>query len=82
MPAAEIDRRVRALNPWPGTAATLDGRPLKILKGRPAEGSGKPGTILKVASEGLLVGTAKGAYLVEEVQLPGRRPMPARQLLP
>jgi methionyl-tRNA formyltransferase len=82
VPAAEIDRQVRALNPWPGTAATLDGRPLKILRGRPADGSGKPGTILKVTSEGLLVGTVKGAYLVEEVQLPGRRPMPARQLLP
>jgi methionyl-tRNA formyltransferase len=82
VPAVEIDRRVRALNPWPGTAATLDGRALKILRGRPAEGSGKPGAILKVAGEGLLVATAKGAYLVEEVQLPGRRPMPARQLLP
>src|SRR6202165_219285 len=82
LPAAEIDRRVRGLDPWPGTAATLADRPLKVLRGRPAEGSGKPGEILRASADGLLVGTGSGAYLVEEVQLPSRRPMPARQLLP
>jgi methionyl-tRNA formyltransferase len=82
LPAAEIDRRVRGLDPWPGTTATLADRPLKVLRGRPAEGSGKPGEIIAVSGDGLLVGTGSGAYLVEEVQLPSRRPMPARQLLP
>ena len=82
LPAAEIDRRVRGLDPWPGTAATLADRPLKVLRGRPAEGSGKPGEIIKAGSDGLLVATGDGGYLVEEVQLPSRRPMPARQLLP
>ncbi len=82
VPAAEIDRRVRALDPWPGTTATLAERSLKVLRGRPEEGSGKPGEIIRAAGDGLLVGTGKGAYLVEEVQLPSRRPMPARQLLP
>jgi methionyl-tRNA formyltransferase len=82
MPAEEIDRRVRALNPWPGTTATLANRELKILQGAPAGGRGKPGEIVRATSDGLLVGTGEGAYLVEEVQLPSRRPMPARQLLP
>jgi methionyl-tRNA formyltransferase len=82
VPAIEIDRRVRALNPWPGTAATLADRQLKVLQGRPADGSGAPGEIIRASAEGLLVGTGKGAYLVQEVQLPSRRPMPARQLLP
>jgi methionyl-tRNA formyltransferase len=82
LPAAEIDRRVRGLEPWPGTSATLAERPLKVLRGRPAEGSGKPGVVIRAGADGLLVGTGKGAYLVEEVQLPSRRPMPARQLLP
>jgi methionyl-tRNA formyltransferase len=82
VPAAEIDRRVRGLDPWPGTTAMLADRQLKVLRGRPAEGSGKPGEILRADGDGLLVGTGRGAYLVEEVQLPSRRPMPARQLLP
>jgi methionyl-tRNA formyltransferase len=82
LPAAEIDRRVRALNPWPGVTAELAGKELKILRGTPADGSGPPGEILRAGPEGLLVGTGDGAYRVEEVQLPSRRPMPARQLLP
>ncbi len=82
LPAAEIDRRVRGLDPWPGTSATLADRHLKVLRGRPAKGSGKPGEIIRMSGDGLLVGTGSGAYLVEEVQLPSRRPMPARQLLP
>jgi len=82
MPAEEIDRRVRALNPWPGTLATLAERELKVLRGAPAAGAGRPGEILQVGAEGLLVATGDGAYRVEEVQLPSRRPMPARQLLP
>lgn len=73
LPAIEIDRQVRALNPWPGTVAELEGKEVKVLRGRPASA---------VAPGGLLVPTADGSYLVEEVQLPGRRPMPARQLKP
>jgi len=82
LPAAEVDRRVRALNPWPGTTAELAGKEVKVLRGRTAPGKGKPGQVISATKEGLLVGTADGAFLVEEVQLPGRRPMPARQLLP
>ena len=82
LPAVDIDRRVRALNPWPGTTAELAGKELKVLRGRPAEGAGKPGEVISATKDGLVVGTGKGAYLVEEVQIPGRRPMPARQLLP
>ncbi|HVC99724.1 MAG TPA: methionyl-tRNA formyltransferase [Candidatus Dormibacteraeota bacterium] len=82
LPAIEVDRKVRALNPWPGTTATLAGKELKLLRGVRAEGRGAPGEIIRVTSEGLLVATGEGAYRVEEVQLPSRRPMPARQLLP
>jgi methionyl-tRNA formyltransferase len=32
MTAAEIDRRVRALNPWPGVLCTVEGHEVKILK--------------------------------------------------
>lgn len=33
-PAEHIDRRIRALTPWPGTWTTLDGERYKILKAR------------------------------------------------
>ena len=57
--AAEIDRRVRALQPWPGvTLPTSRGR-VKVLSGH-VEG---------------------GRYVPEVVQVPGRRPAPAAQVL-
>lgn len=82
LPAAVIDRRVRGLSPWPGTTAMIAGREVKLLRGRPVPGSGKPGEVVDRRRQGLVVACGEGAYLVEEVQLPGRRPMPARQLLP
>jgi methionyl-tRNA formyltransferase len=57
--APEIDRRVRALQPWPGvTLPTKRGR-IKVLKGH-------------VDGE---------RYALDVVQLPGKKPAPAKQVL-
>jgi len=48
-PAKEIERKVRALNPWPGTYTIYNGKRLKILK---AESSGERLTIQEVQLEG------------------------------
>jgi methionyl-tRNA formyltransferase len=57
--ASEIDRRVRALQPWPGvTLPTKKGR-IKVLKGH-VEGD---------------------RYVLDVVQLPGKKPAPAKQVL-
>ena len=59
MGAQEIDRRVRALQPWPGvTLPTARGR-VKVLKGH-VEGD---------------------RYVPDIVQLPGKKPAPAKQVL-
>ena len=59
MGAAEIDRRVRALQPWPGaTLPTKRGR-VKVLSGH----------------------IERDRYVPDVVQLPGKRPAPARQVL-
>ena len=59
MGADEIDRRVRALQPWPGaTLPTKRGR-VKVLRGH-VDGS---------------------RYVPDLVQLPGKRPAPAKQVL-
>jgi methionyl-tRNA formyltransferase len=81
--ASEIDRRVRALRPWPGTSIELNGRSVKLLRGRPLEGAAvaAPGTILGFERGAVVVATGDGRYLVEEVQLPGRRPMSPKQLV-
>jgi methionyl-tRNA formyltransferase len=76
--AAALARRVRALNPWPGTYALLDGTPLKILAAVPEPGTGAPGTVL---DEALLVATGAGALRLLRVQAPGRAPLDAAAFL-
>jgi methionyl-tRNA formyltransferase len=76
--AATLGRRVRALNPWPGTFATLDGAPLKILAAHPEDGAGEPGIVL---DEALLVATGAGALRLTFVQAPGRSAMESTAFL-
>jgi len=78
LPAAQLDRLVRALNPWPGVWCDLAGERLKVLEARPAKGSGAPGTVLAAP---LRVACGDGALELSRVQRAGRAPMSAEDLL-
>ncbi len=67
--AAELDRQVRAMVPWPGCAATLAGETLKVIAAEPAAGSGAPGTIL---DDDFTVACGDGALRLLRVQRAGR----------
>lgn len=75
--AVAIDRRVRALQPWPGAWTTLDGRRLHIRAAHPVAGVDGPliGTLLP--AEWPLVACGQGALALELVQPEGRPVMPA-----
>jgi methionyl-tRNA formyltransferase len=77
--AEEIARRVRGLQPWPGTTTLCEGRALKVLRATPAGiGAGEPGTVLAAGADGILVACGGGSrLLVLEVQPESRRPMSA-----
>src|SRR3990167_2335534 len=70
-PAVELERLVRAFNPWPICHSTLNGEPLKVLAAQPAEGPGKPGEILQASRDGLTVACGEGALRLTRLQLPG-----------
>jgi methionyl-tRNA formyltransferase len=76
-PALAIHNRVRGLQPWPGAQTTFRGAPLHIWKSRVAEGAAasEPGTVLRTRP--LTVATGEGALELLEVQLEGRKRMPA-----
>jgi methionyl-tRNA formyltransferase len=80
-PAVELERRVRAFDPWPGTFTHVDGKLLKVLRARVAEGQGQPGEVLRAGAEGLVVAAGQGALAIEELQLEGRKRMRAADFL-
>lgn len=81
--ALEVDRRVRALQPWPGTTAPLAGLRVRLIAGGPgaAGPGGIPGSLVSLAGESVGVWTASGAYRVDVVQPPGGRAMSAAAFL-
>jgi methionyl-tRNA formyltransferase len=70
-PAVALDRRVRAMSPWPGGWVPLASGALKLKLVRPAEGEGAPGEIL--SAKPLVVACGQGALELVTVQAPGRR---------
>ncbi|BAP42394.1 methionyl-tRNA formyltransferase [Pseudomonas sp. 21LCFQ02] len=70
-PAIELERLIRAFNPWPICHSTLAGEALKVLAASLADGSGVPGTILDASKDGLLVACGEQALRLTRLQLPG-----------
>jgi methionyl-tRNA formyltransferase len=86
LPARRVVDLVRGVNPWPGAYTHLDGRPLKVWKaaaaGAAAAGAA-PGTILAASfADGLRVACGEGgAVALLNVQLEGKKPLPAAEFL-
>ncbi len=81
LPAADVVRRVRAYNPFPGafcfTAA--DALRIKVWKAAATAGSGDPGAVLRCDRDAVIVACGQGAIRLGELQLPGKRRVAARE---
>jgi methionyl-tRNA formyltransferase len=75
--ATAIDRQIRGLSPFPGAWTMIAGRRVKLLRSRPATGSGAPGTLL----DGLTVACGSGAVSITELQPAGKPRMSAAAYL-
>ncbi|MEZ5888596.1 MAG: methionyl-tRNA formyltransferase [Paracoccaceae bacterium] len=76
-PAAEVDRQIRGLSPFPGAWCEVTGERVKLLRSRLANGSGAPGEVL----HGLTIACGEGAVEVTLAQREGKRPMAVDELL-
>ena len=74
--AHALDRRVRALNPWPGVWCEKAGERLRILSAVPAEGKGNPGEVI---GGPLVVACGNGALRLDRVQRAGKSAMSAEE---
>ncbi len=77
-PAAALDRRVRALNPWPGAFFTQGSETIRVLAAEPAEGKGPPGTVLDTAPT---IACGEAALRLLRLQRAGRAALPAAEFL-
>jgi methionyl-tRNA formyltransferase len=76
--ALELERRIRAFNPWPIAEARLDdGRRLRVFAGEALEGrsTAPPGHILAAGKGGIDVATGAGILRLTKVQPPSGRVM-------
>ncbi|MBX7215159.1 MAG: methionyl-tRNA formyltransferase, partial [Thermoflexales bacterium] len=69
--AAEIDRHIRAMTPWPGAFTAWEGKQLRILRARIAPDGGEPGLpgTVTARDKRILVFCGRGALSIEEAQL-------------
>jgi methionyl-tRNA formyltransferase len=76
-PAARIERRLRAYDPWPGCSTSFNGRRLKIFPfAEVVEAVGTPGEVREIDGR-VVVACGDGALTLDEVQPDGSRRMPA-----
>ncbi|MEX9254913.1 methionyl-tRNA formyltransferase [Pseudenterobacter timonensis] len=81
--AAQLERCIRAFNPWPMSWMMIEDQPVKIWKASVIHGQpqAEPGTILAASKQGIEVATAEGILNLEILQPAGKKAMSAQDLL-
>ena len=82
-PAQEIDRQVRAFNPWPVAQTLFHDKVMRIWQAKAIEQTTNAlaGTIINADKNGLDVATGSGVLRLTQIQLPGKKPMDVASFL-
>jgi len=86
LPAVQISRTIRALQPWPTCYTVWNGKALKILQAAvlpETDAAHKPGNVIQIDNDDTRVGviTGDGILEIKRMQLEGKRELPAGQFL-
>lgn len=81
--AAQLERCIRAFNPWPMSWLEIDGQPVKVWQASviAENAAAEPATILAASKHGIQVATVEGILNLESLQPAGKKPMSAQDLL-
>ena len=75
--ARQIHNQVRGLHPWPVATMELKGQRFKVHETRVLDRSGKPGEILELNKQGLVIACGDGAIEIRQLQAEGGKRMAA-----
>lgn len=87
LPAVELERKVRAFNPFPVAhtkpAGTGDDQRIRVWGAKVSDKttSGVPGSITQISADGLWIACAQGQLILEQLQLPGKKAMGVGEIL-
>lgn len=81
--AAQLERCIRAFNPWPVSYFSVNGQPVKVWQASllVETADAEPGTIVHADKHGIQVATANGILNLTRLQPAGKKPMSAQDLL-
>lgn len=79
---AALERRVRAMSPWPCAYAELAKDVIKVWEAKPGTLRGEAGQVLSASpKDGLIIGTGDGSLELTQVQAPNSKRMDAKAFL-
>jgi methionyl-tRNA formyltransferase len=81
MTASQIERNIRAFNPWPACFTQMGGQTVKIYQARVVDQSGNPGQILLSDKNGVIVACGEHALCITQLQPQGKKPMAINDFL-
>lgn len=79
----QIERLIRAFDPWPGAFTHYKGQLFKIWEADvlPGTNSAVPGTITGVSEKGIEISAGGGTLMAKKIQLPGKKRVAAADYL-
>lgn len=81
--AEQIERQIRAFDPWPGAFCSYGDQTLKIWQAQVLDGGAgeTPGKILAVSDEGIDIACGDGILRARQIQLPGKKRVAVKDFL-
>ena len=80
-PAIELERQVRAFDPWPVAEGEVNGETLRVWAARAVGGSGAPGTVIGMSRDGIDIACGEGVLRVTALQRAGGKRITAADYL-
>lgn len=81
MPATQIERNIRAFNPWPVCFTSMQAQTVKIWQATVIDEQGEAGTVLRSDKHGVVIACGEHALAITQLQPQGKKPMSAQDFL-